>query len=149
MSSVPAPQLPPFRVTLFYGPESAKDDPARFTCVFNVKKRSWKGGVQIAVDVSAEQVARLQQALNVEAWIADWLAAVPEDDRSSYECRAQDLFIQEICSVKLSLALDLNVRQDNSALSVDTFVEELEWQAIQSADRIKSNILTELDFTNE
>jgi len=146
VSSVPAPQLPQFRVTLFYGPELAEDEPARFTCVFNVKKRSWKGGVQIAVDVSTTQVRRLQQALNIDAWIADWLAAVPEDDRSSYECRAHDLFIQEICSVKLALALDLDVRQDNNALSVDAFVEELDRQAIQSADRIKSNILTELDF---
>jgi len=146
VSSVPAPQLPPFRVTLFYGPELAEDHPARFTCVFNVKKRSWKGGVQVAVDVSAEQAAHLQQALHVGAWIAEWLAAVPEDDRSSYECRAHDLFVQEICSIKLALALDLEVRQDNSILPVDTFVEELERQAIQSADRIKSNILTELDF---
>lgn len=146
MSSVPAPQLPQFRVTLFYGPELTEDDPARFTCVFNVKKRSWKGGVQIAVDVSAAQAARLQDALSVGAWIAEWLAAVSEEDRSSYECRAHDLFVQELCSMKLTLALDLDVRQDNSSLPIDTFVEELEREALQSADRIKSNILAELDF---
>ena len=140
------PQLSLFRVTLFYGPEPAEDDPPRLTCVFNVKKRSWKGGVQIAVDVSMVQALRLQQALNVGAWIAEWLAAVPEEDRPSYERRGHDLFAQEICSMKLALALDLDVRQDNSALSVDTFVEELDRQVVQSADRIKLNILTELDL---
>ncbi|MDQ6735170.1 MAG: hypothetical protein M3Z35_13820 [Nitrospirota bacterium] len=146
MSSVPTPQLPLFRVTLFYGPESAEDDPARVTCVFNVKKRSWKGGVQIAVDVSAAQVARLQHALNIGAWIAEWLAAAPQGDRPSYARRGHDLFVQEICSMKLALALNLDVRQDNSALSVDTFVEELDRQVEAAAERIKSNILTELDL---
>jgi len=140
------PQLPLFRVTLFYGPEPAEDDPARLTCVFNVKKRSWKGGVQIAVAVSMAQTARLQHALSIGTWIAEWLGAVPEEDRPSYERRAHDLFIQEVCSMKLALALDLDVRQDNSALSVDTFVEELDLQVVRSAKRIKSNILTELDL---
>lgn len=139
-------QLPLFRVTLFYGPEPAEGDPARLTCVFNVKKRSWKGGVQIAVEVSAAQAAQLQQALSVRAWIAEWLAAIPEEDRPSYEGRACDLFVQEICSMKLALALDRDVRQDNSAVSVDTFVEELDRQVHAAADRIKSNILTELDL---
>jgi hypothetical protein len=140
------PQLPHFRVTLFYGPEPAADDPPRLTCVFNVKKRSWKGGVQIAVEVSLAQAARLQHALRVGAWIAEWLAAVPDEARSSYAQRAHDLFIQEICSMKLALALELDVRQDNSALSVDTFVEELDRQVNAAADQIKSNILTELDI---
>jgi hypothetical protein len=149
VSSVPTPQLPLFRVTLFYGPESAEDNPPRVTCVFNVKKRSWKGGVQIAVDVSAAQVARLQHALNLGAWIAQWLAAVPEEDRLSYERRGQDLFIQEICSIKLALALDLDVRQDNSALSIDTFVAELDGQVEAAAERIKWNILTELDLIDD
>jgi len=139
------PQLPLFRVTLFYGPEQADDDPPRVTCVFNVKKRSWKGGVQIAVDVSTAQVGRLHHALNIDAWIAEWLAAVPEEERSSYERRGYDLFVQEICSMKLALALDLEVRQDNSALPVDAFVEELDRQAEAVSERIKSNILMELD----
>ena len=140
------PQLPLFRVTLFYGPEPAEDDPPRVTCVFNVKKRSWKGGVQIAVDVSTAQVGRLQQALHIDAWITKWLAAVPEEDRPSYERRGHDLFVQEICSMKLALALELDMKQDNSALSVDTLVEELDRQVEAMSERIKSNILTELDL---
>jgi hypothetical protein len=112
-----------------------------------VKKRSWKGGVQIAVDVSTAQVVRLRHALHIDAWIVEWLAAVPEEDRPSYERRGHDLFVQEICSLKLALALDLDVRQDNSALSVDTFVEELDRQVEAVSERIKSNILTELDLT--
>lgn len=146
MSSVPAPQLPLFRVTLFYGPEPAEDDPARLMCVFNVKKRSWKGGVQIAVEVSVAQASRLQHMLSFDAWIDEWLAAVPEEERVSYESRARDLLIQEICSIKLTLALDTDVRSDNSSLPVDTLVEELDRQVKAGADRVKAHILTELDL---
>lgn len=145
MSSVPAPQLPLFRVTLFYGPEAAEDHPARLMCVFNVKKRSWKGGVQIAVEVSAEQVTRLREALSFESWIIESLAALPEEERPGYESRAGDLFIQEICATKLSLALNLDVRQDNTSVPIDILVDELNRKVEEEAPRIKSNILTELD----
>lgn len=145
MSSVPAPQLPLFRVTLFYGPEAAEGHPARLMCVFNVKKRSWKGGVQIAVEVSAEQVTRLREELSFESWIIESLAALPEEERPGYESRAGDLFTQEICATKLSLALNLDVRQDNTSVPVDALVNELDRRVEEEASRIKSNILTELD----
>jgi hypothetical protein len=148
VSSVPVPQLPLFRVTLFYGPEPAEDDPARLMCVFNVKKRSWKGGVQIAVEVSEAQISRLQQALNFDPWMDTWLAALPEEERRSYESRARDLLIREICSTKLTLALDMDVRQGNSSLPVDTLVEELDRQVNEEGDQIKANILTELDLNH-
>ncbi|WP_447985645.1 hypothetical protein [Nitrospira sp. Nam74] len=148
MSSVPIPQLPLFRVTLFYGPEPAEDDPARLMCVFNVKKRSWKGGVQIAVEVSEAQISRLQQALNFDLWMDTWLAALPEEERRSYESRARDLLIQEICSTKLTLALDADARQGNSSLPFDTLVEELDRQVNEESDQIKANILTELDLNH-
>ena len=146
MSSVPTPQLPLFRVTLFYGPDAAEGHPARLMCVFNVKKRSWKGGVQIAVEVSAEQVTRLREALGFDSWIIEKLAAFPEEERPGYEQRAGDLLIQEICSTKLSLALNLDVRQDNTSLTVDTLIDELNRKVEEEAFRIKSNILTELDI---
>jgi hypothetical protein len=146
VSSVPTPQLPLFRVTLFYGPEPAEGEPARLTCVFNVKKRSWKGGVQIAVEVSAEQTSRLEHALGFGVWIATWLAALPEEEQPSYKTRARELLIQKICLEKLTLSLGREVRPDNSSLPVDTLVEELDRQVKAGADRIKANILTELDL---
>jgi hypothetical protein len=146
VSSVPSPQVPLFRVTLFYGPEPAEDDPARQMCVFNVKKRSWKGGVQIAVEVSAAQTSRLQQALSFDGWIDTWLAPLPEEERLTYESRARELLIQEICSTKLTLALDVDVPQSNRSLPVNTLVEELDRRVNVEADRIKASILRELDL---
>jgi hypothetical protein len=146
VSSVPSPQLPLFRVTLFYGPEPAEDGPARQMCVFNVKKRSWKGGVQIAVEVSAAQTSRLQQALSFDGWIDTWLAPLPEEERLTYESRARELLIQEICSTKLTLALGVDVPPNNRSLPANTLVEELDRRVNAEADRIKASILRELDL---
>ncbi len=65
MSSVPTPELPQYRVTLFFGPQPVKATPSRVCCVFNVKKRSWKGGVQIAVELEEDQLARARQMMSV------------------------------------------------------------------------------------
>ncbi len=144
--SVPIPQLPLFRVSLFYGPEPVEDDQARLMCVFNVKKRSWKGGVQIAVEVSDAQVKRLQQSLEFDAWILNALRDVPQTDRQSYEIRMRDLLVQELCSLKLSVALDCDIRQENTRLPSDRFIEELDQRAVGQSDHIKAKILTELDL---
>ena len=142
--SVPIPQLPLFRVTFFYGPESVENDWGCQRCVFNVKKRSWKGGVQIAVEVADEQVTRLRQSLEFDAWIKRMLSNVPAEDRIGHENRAHELFVQELCAMKLSFALDREVHQENITISSKEFLDELDQEVVRSADRIKDNILTEL-----
>lgn len=146
MSTVPVPQLPPFRVTLFYGPEPVAGDPTRLACVFNVKKRSWKGGVQIAVEVSAAQAAQLDEMLTFGEWIEACLAEVPVEERPTYAQRAHDVLVQELCLMKLTLALESNAQQDNTTLPADAFAGELARTVEQEAERIKSNILRELDI---
>ena len=49
-----------FRITFFFGPEAAPDRPGVVRCVFNVKKRSWKGGVQVTVELEAAQLERIR-----------------------------------------------------------------------------------------
>jgi len=44
-----APEPSQFRVALFVGPQPVEGKPFTSSCVFNVKKRSWKGGIQVAV----------------------------------------------------------------------------------------------------
>jgi len=58
----------------------------------------------------------------------------------------RDLLIQELCSVKLSSALDLEIRQENTRLPSDRFIEELDQRAVGQSDHIKAKILTELDL---
>ena len=52
MAIVPSSDPAQYRVTFFFGPEAVEERPDHLRCVFNVKKRSWKGGVQVAVDVA-------------------------------------------------------------------------------------------------
>jgi hypothetical protein len=147
MSSIPTPQLPLYRVTLFYGPEVMTERPSRLSCVFNVKKRSWKGGVQIAVEIDETQVTPLKQRMGFEGWLKERVRALPASERGEYERRAGDLLVREICSIKLSLALETDIRQENSRLETHRFIEEVDRKVSEQSDRIKSNILTELDIS--
>ena len=146
MSSVPIPELPQYRVTLFFGPEPVKARPSRVCCVFNVKRRSWKGGVQIAVELDEDQLARACQTIGFEGWLKKVLAGIPAGERHDYQSRAQDLLVQGLCALKLNLALEAGIRQENGCLAGDTLVRELDHALSERMERIKSQILTELDL---
>ncbi|MFM8551502.1 MAG: hypothetical protein ACKOCD_04190 [Nitrospiraceae bacterium] len=142
----PPPDLPPYRITLFYGPEPVGQHPARVSCVFNVKKRSWKGGVQVAVELDEAQVARAKQTLDFEPWLREVLTSVAEDGRTDYASRAQDLFMQALCAIKLDLAIEAGIQQKNGCVAGEAFVGELDRAAADQAGRIKTQILAELDL---
>lgn len=146
MSSVPTPQLPQYRITLFYGPEPVEGRPSRVRCIFNVKKRSWKGGVQAAVELDEQQLAGARQVVGFEIWLKAILAEVPEAERGDYESRARDLFAQGVCALKLDLAIEAGIRQENHCIEAGSLVGELAREVAKQADRIKSRILAELDL---
>ncbi len=148
MSTTPAPQLPLYRVTLFYGPEPAEGQPPRLCCVFNVKKRSWKGGVQITVEVEEGQLDRLRVALGFDAWLQGVLAGRPEADRDDYVTRARDAFVQAICARKLDLALEAGLPQENGRLPAEALTAELERAILGAPERIMTHVLTELDLAD-
>jgi len=141
-----APELPHYRITFFYGPEPVEGRPGLLCCTFNVKKRSWKGGVQIAVEVDERQIARAQDAVGFEAWVARILATVPNAERSDYDSRARDLFTQHLCALKLDLAIEAGVQQESSRIAADAFARELDAAVPRHKDRLISNILAELDL---
>jgi hypothetical protein len=146
MSSAPIPQLPMYRVTLFYGPEPVETGSSRLRCVFNVKKRSWKGGIQVVVEVEESQLALARQAVGLDAWLTAVLAKVPQPEQGEYERRARDLFVQGTCALKLDLALEAGIPQENSCLTGERLVRELNRAVSERADRIRSYVSTELDL---
>ncbi|MDE3243105.1 MAG: hypothetical protein KGO52_10340 [Nitrospirota bacterium] len=147
MSSQPIPELPPYRITLFYGPEPVEAHPSRLACVFNVKKRSWKGGVQVAVELDEAQVANAKHVLAFEPWLRKALVSVAENERPDYANRAQELLVQGLSALKLDLAIEAGLQQENGRVASDVFVDELNRAVTQQADRLKSQILAELDLT--
>lgn len=146
MSSQPIPEPPPYRITLFYGPEPVEPHPARVSCVFNVKKRSWKGGVQVAVELDETQVARAKQVLVFEPWLHRALISVAEAERPDYADRAQELLVQSLSALKLDLAIAAGLQQENGRVSAEVFVNELDHAVVAQADRVKAQILAELDL---
>ncbi len=142
----PSLELTQYRVTFFFGPEPVAEHPNRLSCVFNVKKRSWKGGVQVAVEIGLEQLERARQTLGWSKWLDHVLTGIPEDERQGYVARAEDLFAQALCACKLDLALQAGLVQENQQLRADSWSRELDRVVVAHQTVIKSHILTELDL---
>jgi hypothetical protein len=135
-----------FRVTLFVGPQVVEEKPFTQSTVYNVKKRSWKGGIQVAVELSQAQIDQLSAAIGFRQWLEQLLVAVPVEERASYQERAQDLLVQAFAWCKLDLLLQSGITQNNQCLTVDTFVTELNGVVAKKRDFVSSHVATELDL---
>jgi hypothetical protein len=141
-----APEPSQFRVTLFVGPQPVEGRPFTSSCVFNVKKRSWKGGIQVAVDITQSQIDRLSTDVDFSRWLAQALIDLSDEDRLSHQKRAHELFIQAVCWCKLDLALQSGIAQENQCLADDTGVAEVRAAVIKRTNFITSYIASELDL---
>jgi len=141
-----APRVPPFRITLFYGPEPVEGRQTVQSCVFNVKKRSWKAGVQVAVELEEAQLSRARAALRFEDWFASLLRDVPEVERETYEHRGGELLVQNLAALKLDLAIEAGLPQDHQEVGSRSWIKELDQRILEHADRIKARIVAELDL---
>ena len=135
-----------FRVTLFVGPQPVQGKPFTLSTVFNVKKRSWKGGVQVAVELNQPQIDHLSVGISFSQWLREALATTSEEERASSYERAQELFIEALSWCKLDLLLQSGITQTNQCLTADTFVAELNEIALKKRDFIASHIASELDL---
>jgi hypothetical protein len=146
MSDVASPKIPPYRMTLFYGPEPDGSASDMVYCVFNVKKRSWKGGVQVAVEMSQAQIAHIRERFRFDQWLPTFLVNLPESEREDYLARGQDIFVQQVCLIKLQLAIGVGIQQENSRVPKDFLVAELDEALGKEEVAVKGEILQELDI---
>jgi hypothetical protein len=141
-----APESSQFRVTLFVGPQPVEGRPFTCSCVFNVKKRSWKGGIQVAVALTQSQIDSLSRDVDFSRWLVPALVDLTHEDRLSHQERAHELFIQAICWCKLDLALQSGITQENQCLADDTGIAEVRDAVIKRTNFIKSYVASELDI---
>lgn len=139
--------LPQFRVTVFVGPQTLEGKPSTYCTVFNVKKRSWKGGVQVSVEIDRAQIDSIGFATGFQSWLTEALAPITTEERLSYQERAEELFIQAISWCKLEILLHSGITQENQCLSVDTFVMDLQEVARSRWQFIQNHVVTELDLS--
>jgi hypothetical protein len=140
------PEPSQFRLTLFVGPQPVKGRPFTYSCVFNVKKRSWKGGIQVDVAITQNQIDRISTDVDFSSWLARALTDLPDDDRSTYQERAWELFIQAVCWCKLDLALQSGITQENQCLAENTWTAEVRDSVSSRTNFIRSYIVSELDL---
>ena len=141
-----APDSSQFRVTLFVGPQPVEGRPFTSSCVFNVKKRSWKGGVQVAVVVTQSQIDRLSTDVDFPSWLALALVDLADEDRLSHQARARELFTEAVCRCKLDLALQSGIAQENQCLEDDTEITEIRDAVMKRTNFITSYVASELDL---
>jgi hypothetical protein len=140
------PEPSQFRVTLFVGPQPVEGKPFTSSCVFNVKKRSWKGGVQVDVAIAQSQIDTLSTAIDFSRWLAQALIDLPDEDRRSHQERAHELFIEAVCRCKLDLLLQSGITQENQGIADDRWIAEVRDSVIERTNFITSYIAAELDL---
>ena len=140
------PDTAPYRITLFFGPEPVDDGSPALCCVFNVKKRSWKAGIQVSVDIDTQQLVALQESIRGCDRIQQALGPLSEDDRADAASRIPDLAAQAIAWCKLDLRLTTGLRQENQRIRCDELVLELQQAVSTRQEYVVAYILTELDL---
>lgn len=135
-----------YRTTFFFGPEVALDPPHHVRCVFNVKKRSWKGGVQVAIDLAQDRLLRARERIRYAAWLGRLLQQVELGDREAVTCRADDLFIQVFCSCALNFALHAGLEQENQVIDAESFGADLDRLIDEQPEQLTEQIRLELDL---
>jgi hypothetical protein len=135
-----------YRITFFFGPEIPHDSPQHVRCVFNVKKRSWKGGVQVAIDLSQDRLLRARERMAYAVWLQRLLQQVEVDDQEAVTSRADDLLIQGLCTSALNLALHAGLEQQNQVIDAERFGPGLDRLIDEQPEHLTDQIRLELDL---
>lgn len=138
--------VPSYRVTFFFGPEPVEGQSDVLACVFNVKKRSWKAGIQVSVEMSTDQLSVLRQKMRLADRLAKSLTAFDSSECPHYQERIADFFAQAVCWCKLDLRLQAGLAQENQRIRADELTAELDQEAGNRADYVLTYILGELDL---
>jgi hypothetical protein len=146
MISESSRDVPAYRVTFFFGPEPVEGKSDTLACVFNVKKRSWKAGIQVAVEIDNDQLSSLHHNIKLTDRLAKSLVAVDPQDLSNYQERIADFFAQAVCWCKLDLRLLAGLAQENQRILADELMIELDQEVDKRSERLIAYILGELDL---
>lgn len=139
-------EAPAYRVTFFFGPELVEGKPDTLACVFNIKKRSWKAGIQVAVEINNGQLMALHRKIQLADRLAKSLVGVDPLNLSNYQERIAEFFAQAVCWCKLDLRLLAGLAQENQRILADELRIELDQEVDKRSERLIAYILGELDL---
>lgn len=140
------PESSSHRVTLFFGPEPVAGEPDTQACVFNVKKRSWKAGVQVSVEIGTDQLSAIRHKIRLTDRLTQVFTTLAPEERPLYEGRVADLFAQAVSWCKLDLRLQSGLTQENQRIPANELVPELDQTVTARTEYVVAYVLTELDL---
>lgn len=149
MTSESTRDVSSYRVTFFFGPEPVEGRPDVLACVFNVKKRSWKAGIQVSVELRTDHLSVLREKMRLADRLAKSLMTLDSNERPHYQERIADFFAQAVCWCKLDLKLQAGLAQENQRIQADELTVELDQEASNRVDYVLAYILGELDLLPE
>ncbi|SLM47497.1 conserved protein of unknown function [Nitrospira japonica] len=135
-----------YRVTLFFGPEPVEAHPSTQACVFNVKKRSWKGGIQVLVEATEAQIDASRTSIHFSQWLTEALGDATGEERAAQEARASELFVQALCRCRLDRLLQAGITQENQRLTADAWNAQEHADLIKRRDFIRAYVAAEMDL---
>lgn len=148
MVAAPTHDVVAYRVTFFFGPEPVEGKADVVVCVFNVKKRSWKAGIQVAVEISGKQLSSLGRTIQWTDRLAKSLTEVEPQEKSDYQERSGDVFVQAVCRCKLDLQLLLGLAQNSQRILAEELIAELDQEISKHSEQLISHILDELGLAS-
>lgn len=144
MITAPPHDIAAYRVSFFFGPEPVEGKGDVEACVFNVKKRSWKAGIQVTVEINNRQLSALGQTIRLADRLAKCLVTVEPQERSDYQGRSRDVFVQAVCRRKLDLQLLPGLAQNSQRILAEELTVELDREVSNHPEQLISYILDEL-----
>lgn len=144
MTAAPTHAILTYRVSFFFGPEQVEGKPDVLACLFNVKKRSWKSGIQVAVEISTGQLSAIEQRIHLSDQLAKSLVVVGPHEQADYQERSGDVFVQAVCRRKLDLQLLPGLTQNNQRIPAEELMVELEQAISKEPQQLISYVLDEL-----
>jgi hypothetical protein len=134
---------------LFFGPEPVKGEPDTQACVFNVKKRSWKAGVQVSVEIGTNQLSAIRQTIRLTERLTQIFMTLAPEERPVYEGRVADLFAQAVSWCKLDVRLQSGLNQENQRILANELMLELDQAVTTRTEYVVAYVLTELDLAHD
>ncbi|MGQ0667595.1 MAG: hypothetical protein ACT4O4_11220 [Nitrospiraceae bacterium] len=144
-----AHESPSYRVTLFFGPEPVEGEPDAQACVFNVKRRSWRAGIQVSVEIATDQLSTLRDRIQLTDRLTHIFLTLAPEERVACESRVADLFAQAVSRCKLDLRLRSGMRQENGRIPAGELVPELDQAITGRPEYVITYILAELDLAGD
>ncbi|MBX3324700.1 MAG: hypothetical protein U0223_05955 [Nitrospira sp.] len=144
MMTAPAHDIAAYRVSFFFGPEPVEGKPDVLACLFNVKKRSWKAGVQVAVEVNSSHLSAIERRIQLTDRLAKIFATMETQERAGYQERSGEIFVQAVCRRKLDLQLASGLAQNNQRIPAEGLTVELDQAISEHPEHLISYILDEL-----